>query len=371
MKRVLGLLFMVAVFAAGVLSLGAATPIGIGTLVAGGSTILMDAAPLTLDTQKIVFLRSLKEEYEQIETWMNEGEDLSMFVLEGQTLQFPEAGADPNVYKNKNTDIDSVEPEETVHKVELDVYDSQNYKIRNALLHALPFEKVQFYTKKSAESIVKKEVQDTAYAWAPKKAGNKISIIACTGAARGGYKTMTLEDIVELARDCDNKEFPVDGRNLVLPSDMWWDLVNNNEILKGQLKNLTPNGVIKPTMVEYYGFKIHKSLGKKLGIGWDVSTSKLAPQGAAITGNVVPCGFVFVASEVFHAGGNFEMFYLDKSQNPTGRAYEFGFQHRFKSDHQMSGERYSGLTRIIHREANLQFQSRHGVLVGYIFKNSV
>ena len=29
------------------------------------------------------------------------------------------------------------------------------------------------------------------------------------------------------------------------------------------------------------------------------------------------------------------------------------------------------LTRIIHREANLQFQSRHGVLVGYIFKNSV
>jgi hypothetical protein len=246
------------------------------------------------------------------------------------------------VYKNKITDIDSVEPKETVYKVELDVYDSQNYKIRNALLHALPFEKVQYYTRKSADSIVKKEVEDTAYAWAPKKAGNKISIIGSTGAARSGYKTLTLDDIVSMARDCDSKEFP-DGRNLVLPSDMWWDLVNNNEILKGQLKNLTPDGTIKPTMVEYYGFKIHKSLGEKLGIGWDTDGKKLAPQGAEITGDVVPCGLMFCSGEVFRAGGNMEMFYRDKSIDPEGRAYTFGFQHRFKSDFQMSGNRYSGL----------------------------
>jgi len=342
MKKLFGLLFMLAIVLAGILSLGSATPTGIGMLVAGSGYLLSDAPALTLDTQKIVFLRSLKEEYEAIETWMNEADDLSMFVVDGQTLQFPEAGADPSVYKNKITDIDSVEPEEAVHKVELDVYDSQNYKIRNALLHALPFEKVQYYTQKSADAIIKKEVQDTAYAWAPKAPGHKISIQASTGQPRGGFKMLTLDDIVSLARDCDKKEFP-DGRNLVLPSDMWWDLVNNNEILKGQLKNITPNGIIKPTMVEYYGFKIHKSLGDKLGIAWDVSTNKLAPQGAVIKDDVVPCGLLFCASEVFRAGGNMEMFYLDKSQNPTGRAYEFGFQHRFKSDFQMSGNRYSGL----------------------------
>jgi hypothetical protein len=343
MKRLLGLLFVSAVFMAGILSLGSATPIGISTLVAGSGTILMDTPVLTLETQKIVFLRSLKEEYDAIETWMNEAEDLSMFVVEGQTLQFPEAGADPEVYKNRITDIDNVEPEETVYRVELDVYDSQNYKIRNALLHALPFEKVQFYTNKSAESIIKKEVKDTAYAWAPKQAGNKISIQASSGPERGGYKMLTLDDVIALARDCDNKEFPSDGRNLVLPSDMWWDLVNNNDILKGQLKNLTPDGTIKPAMVEYYGFKIHKSLGDKLGIAWDTDQNKLAPQGAVIAGDVVPCGLMFCAKEVFRAGGNMEMFYLDKSQNPSGRAYEFGFQHRFKSDFQMSGNRYSGL----------------------------
>jgi len=344
MKKLFGILTLFALVAAGVFSIATATPTigGVVTLIAGGSTLLADA-PLTLDTQKIVFLRSLKEEYDKIETWMNEAEDLSMFVVDGQTLQFPEAGAPPNVYKNRITDIDSVEPEETVHKVELDVYDSQNYKIRNALLHALPFEKVQHYTKKSADSIIKKEVKDTAYAWAPKQAGHKISIKGSSGPVRGGLKMLTLEDIIALARDCDAQEFPEDGRNLVLPSDMWWDLVNNNDILKGQLKNLTPNGVIKPTVVEYYGFKIHKSLGKKLGIAWDTKLNKLAPQGAEIIGDVVPCGLLFCANEVFRCGGNMEMFYLDKSQNPSGRAYEFGFQHRFKSDFQMSGNRYSGL----------------------------
>ena len=214
-------------------------------IVCGGSTItscyvmgsggLMMAAPaVTLDTQKIVFLTSLKEEYEQIDTWLNEAEDLSAFVEHGQTLVFPEAGADPAVYKNKVTDIDNVEPEETVFRSELDVYDSQNYKIRNIHLHALPFEKVQFYTRKSAEAIVKQQIADAAWAFAPTEAGRKKIILPTTGNVRDGIKMFRLDDIASLSRAADNAEFP-DGRNLVLTSDMWWDLVNENDIRRRNL----------------------------------------------------------------------------------------------------------------------------------------
>ncbi len=309
---------------------------------AGGMTLA--AAPLTLATQKIVFLRTLKEEYEAIETWMDSAEDLSTFVEEGQTLVFPEAGADPAVYKNRNTDIDEVEPAETVHKVELDVYDSQNYKLRNILLHALPFEKVQFYARKSAKAIVKQEIADAAYAYAPSSAGAKKVIKASTGPTRSGLKSLTLDDIVSLAMDCDAAEFP-DGRNIVLPSDMWWDLVNNNAILKGQITQAQNTGVIDPKIVDYYGFKIHKSLGSKLGITWNTTTSAKAPQGTVVdvANGIVPAGLIFCDNQVFKAGGKMEMFYQDKSTNPKGRAFEFGFQHRFKADFQMSAERYSGL----------------------------
>ncbi|MBR6131458.1 MAG: hypothetical protein IKQ20_06330, partial [Bacteroidales bacterium] len=282
-------------------------------------------APLA--TQKAVFLNSLKEEYEKIDTWLANAEDLSAFVPDGQTIKFPEGGADPAVYKNRTTDVDSVEPTETVYSEDLDVYDSQNYKIRNIYLHALPFNKVQFYTRKSADSIVKKEIADAAYAFAPTQAGTKSIVMATTGDAANGFKMLTLADVLTLACQADRMQMPEGNRNLVLPSDWWWDLVSNNEILKGQLKYQQNTGTIDPKIVNYYGINIHKSLGDKLGLGYDTNTSKKAAQGAAITGTVCPAALFFCGQEVYRAGGQFEMFYKDKSVNTDGRAYEFGFQH--------------------------------------------
>lgn len=306
--------------------------------VAGGVSLAI--APLA--TQKAVFLNSLKEEYESIDTWLAEAEDLSSFAEDGQTIKFPEAGADPEVYKNRTTDVDSVEPTETVYSEDLDVYDSQNYKIRNIWLHALPFEKVQFYTRKSAKSIVKKELADAAYAYAPLQAGTKSIVLPTSGPVEDGFKQLTLADVLKLAETADRMGMP-GRRNLVLPSDWWWELVMNNEILTGQMKYQQNTGVIDPKIVNYYGIKIHKSLGDKLGLGYDTNTSKKAAQGAAVTGTVCPGALFFCGEEVYRAGGQFEMFYLDKSQNTGGRAYEFGFQHRFKAGHQMSGDRYTGI----------------------------
>lgn len=309
----------------------------------GGAGLLFAAPPVVLDTQRMVWLTSLKEEYEKIDTWLNEAEDLSSFAADGQTLIFPEAGAAPAVYKNRITDIDEVEPTETTFEVPLDVYDSQNYKLRNIYMHAIPFNKIQHYTKKSSDSIVKQEVEDAAHAFTPLQSGNKIVVVPTSGAVgANGLKMMMLEDIVTLARRCDNMQFPSDGRNLVLPSDMWWDLVTNNKILNGQLERLSMNGVIKPRIVEYYGFKIHKS-EQALNVGFDTSTNQKAPQGTIITGDVVPAGFLFISKSVFRASGQFLMFKQDLSTNTKGRAWEFGFQHRFKADFQMDGQRYSGL----------------------------
>jgi len=320
-----------------------AAVMGCAVAMFGGHTEgVLYAVPVVLDTQKMVWLTSLKEEYEKIDTWISEAEDLSSFVSEGQTLVFPEAGASPNVYVNRTTDVDSVEPTETTNEVALDVYDSQNYKIRNIYMHALSFDKIAYYTKKSADAIVKQEIADAAFAYTPTSAGNKKIVVASTGATRGLYKMLTLNDVINLARQCDAAAFPTDDRNLVLPSDMWWDLVVNNDILKGQMERQTQNGVLKPLIVEYYGFKIHKS-EQPLGLGYDTSTSQKAAQGTAITGTVVPCGFLFVKESVFRAGGQFLMFNKDLQQNTEGRAYEFGFQHRFKADYQRDGQKYGGL----------------------------
>lgn len=304
--------------------------------------VMAMAAPVLLPTQQIVFIRSLQEEYRKIDTWINEAQDLSSFVVDGQMLRFPEAGAAPEVYKNKTDDIDSVEPQEAVFDVVLDYYDSQNYKVRNIYDQALPYDKIQYYTRLSSQAIADKEVADAAYAFAPDAPGGKKVILPTTGDTRDGYKMCTLTDIVNLARACDRAGFPDAGRNLVLPSDMWWDLVANNDILKAQLSHQQNNGVVNPTIINYYGFKIHKSASNSL-VAYDVSSNTKAPQGSVITGNIVPAGFVFISTNVFRASGAFDMFLTPKQSNPTGRATEFGFSHRFKADFVLSGQRYSAM----------------------------
>lgn len=304
--------------------------------------VIAMAQPVVLPTQQIVFIRSLQEEYKKIDTWINDTQDLSSFVVDGQTLRFPEAGAAPDVYKNQTVDIDSVEPQETVFDVVLDYYDSQNYKVRNIYDHALPYDKIQYYTRLSSQAIIEKEVADAAYTFAPDTAGPKKIVMGTSGEVRDGYKMCTLTDIVNLARACDKEGFPDAGRNLVLPSDMWWDLVANNEILKAQLSYQQNNGVINPNIVNYYGFKIHKSASNSL-VAYDSSTNSKAPQGSVINGPVVPAAFVFVTTNVFRASGAFDMYLTPKLSNPTGRATEFGFSHRFKADFVLGGKRYSAM----------------------------
>ncbi len=130
-----------------------------------------------------------------------------------------------------------------------------------------PFDKIAYYTKKSADSVIKQEVEDAAHAFAPEQSGNKVVVLGTSGAVNAsGVKMATVNDIVSLARACDAAAFPDEGRNLVLPADMWWDLVVNNDVLKGQMERQPQNGVIKPNIVEYYGFKIHKST-QQLNVG--------------------------------------------------------------------------------------------------------
>lgn len=304
---------------------------------------ILAIAPLA--TQKAVFLNVLKDEYHEIDTWLNEATDLSSFVVDGQTLKFPEGGAYPKVYKDRTEDVDSMEPTESVHSEDLNVYDTQNYKIRNIWLHALPFDKVQYYVKNAAEAIKIEVVKDGAYNIMPSTvlSNDKRVVIPATGTAEDGRKTICLADIKTLAKQCDNKRFFKKGRNLVLPSDMWWGLVNNNNVLETQISNQQKVGVYNPDIVEYCGIKIHKSYGDELGLTWDTSTNKKGAQGAVLTDTVAPCALFFCSDAIYRADGEFKMFYNNMENNPTGRADEFGYQHRQKTGHQYADQKYTGV----------------------------
>jgi hypothetical protein len=312
----------------------------VGGIALASGFVKKDKANAYITLNREIFIGSLKDAYLEENTWLDNAEDLSQFVDQNQTLKFGEAGANPAVYVNKTDDVDSVEPTEIPNAIDLDTYDSQNYKIRNINLSTLPYNKIEFYTKKSAEAIRLKEALTAAYSFSPTSAGDKKIILPTTGDALGGFKKLTLDDIQKLAEQMDVAKFPKAGRNLVLDPAMWWQLINNNDILKAQMQFQQKIGVIDPTIVNYYGIIIHKYTHE---VGYNVNTSTKAALGTAIGGNVVNVGFAFVKNEVFRASGAFNMVYMPFASNTAGRAYEMGFQHRFKAGFQRANEKYSAL----------------------------
>ncbi len=314
----------------------------VGAMSLASGFVKKDKANAYITLNREIFIGSLKDAYVEENTWLDQAEDLSQFVDLNQTLKFGEAGAMPDVYVNKTDDVDSVEPTETPNAVDLDTYDSQNYKIRNINLNTLPYEKISFYTKKSALAIREKEALAAAFAFAPssESLANKRIILPTSGEAKSGFKMATIEDIQLLAEAADTAKFPKNGRNLVLEPVLWWELIRNNDILKAQIQYQQKIGIIDPSIVNWYGITIHKY---SHGVGWNANTSAKAALGTAIGGNVVNSGFLFCSNEVFRASGAFDMAYTPFSSNPTGRAYVFGFQHRFKTGFQRANEKYSAL----------------------------
>lgn len=298
-----------------------------------GSLIPKDKGLAFAGLQREVWLPSLQEQYEQKRDWMNGLSDLSAFVDTNQVLHFAEIGDYPAVYKNRNTDIDEVEPSETPNEIPLDTYDSQNYKIRKASLYGIPYAKVEAYTRQSSEAIRLQEAKVCAYAISPDEdnaAGKKI-IIPTTGDDNGiGLKGLILEDIARLAQAMDSAKFPEPetGRHLTLTTNMWWELVLSNAILKGQIERQQVVGVINPMVVDYCGFRIHRYDAE---IGFDLAAKKKSPEGTAITGDIVPLAFAYCTREAWKAEGSWSLFDLPINTNTRGRAYEFGFQHRFKA----------------------------------------
>ena len=308
-----------------------------------GSLIPQQPGMTTMALQREVWLPSLQEQYVQNRDWMNGLSDLSQFVDDNQVLHMAEIGDYPTVYKNKTDDVDSVEPTETPKDVSLDTYDSQNYKIRKIGLYGIPYAKVEAYTRQSAMAIRLKEAKTCAYAIAPDvdlQASKKI-LIPTTGADVGtGYQSLTIADVMNLARIMDVNIFPEKetGRHLVLTSNMFWELIMSSDVLKAQIGFQQRPGYQDVNQLEFWGFKIHRYDAL---VPYDQDAAAKAAEGTLITGNIVPMSFGFCTREAWKGEGAWSMFDRPITTNTTGRAYEFGFQHRFKAGLYRTAQKYS------------------------------
>ena len=256
--------------------------------------------------------------------------------VEYNTIDFAAVGTDPVILKNNSTwPIVAVQRTDTALQVVLDTYDSTTTRIRNVEEIEAQYNKLQSVTAQHKLNLGLQITNEALVNYAPSSNSTNTPVIQTTGATKtivlaGGTLStvgnrLTLTDISNLQERWDILDYPQDGRRLVLCPTHRRDLMDADSALFKEFTNLKDG----QASINIFGFEIMTYSTTAM---YTKSTYAKKAFGAAVDlVNDVPCSQAYVLGEVMRAMGDTEMFYKDKLINPEQRAYEIGFQQRFKA----------------------------------------
>ncbi len=264
---------------------------------------------------KEIWLPEIMEGFYPEASFLTEARDFSAFV-ENDKINLAEAGVNPNVLINNSTyPVPTSERGDLAISMELDVYDTENTLLRNAEKAEQSYDKMKSIMYGHKQAMLQRFQQKASHAFAPLSNASDTPVIVCTGGDNGsGNKSLKFEDILTLSQRWDDRDFPAEGRILVLSTQHVADLRKQSI---SQFKEFLKSN-------ELFGFKVYKY--SKLPV-FNKSTGVKKAFGAAATpATDVIASIAFHKQEVMRADGRVKMFAdLD---NPKERGDIIGFQKR-------------------------------------------
>ena len=195
--------------------------------------------------------------------------------VEDYAVHVPQAGSGVTVVKNR-TQLPAAVSERVDDQLTyyLDEYTTDPILIRNIEKIQLSYDKRMSVMKNKIQLINQQLGDDGAYNWilglgAAPTVGATSGVFLTTGAAEsyslfpsltaatGTRKAFTLGDILQLRGKLDRDNVSQEGRYLLVPSDMWYDLTTNNVSVLGSRLYLPDDTLVKDGAVaKIYGFSI-------------------------------------------------------------------------------------------------------------------
>jgi len=256
--------------------------------------------------QKEVWIQDIKEVLFAGNEFWNHSVDHSEFVSD-KIVHVPQSGANPNTEKNRTVFPATItERADTELVYTLDEYSTDPIRVRNIDEIQTSYGKRNSVLGQNSKTIVNDAARNTLFDWAAPAA----NVIQTSGGletfkpagATGTRKAITLADIQALGRLFDSQEMPEDGRFLLLPSDMYWQLHNNSDVFNNDFMGVPglPSGVIR----DLFGFNIMK---RSSTVIYDVANAAKAVDAAsAATDNLA--ALAWHDNEVSKAIGDVDVF---------------------------------------------------------------
>lgn len=273
--------------------------------------------------QREIWARTIVEGLFADNSFASKSVDDSEHVNEGKRVHIPNAGAPPDVKKNRSTVPASASKRTDVDvDYELDEFTTDPIVIPHAETVELSYNKRNSVVKQSKNKLIDDAAQSLLYSWEP----GMEQCISTSGAAEPAYtdkatgnrKAVTKKDIRKLMTKFDRDNVPEAGRYLLLDATMYAHLLDSMTETES-IGFFNAADVKKGVIGELYGFKVMKR-SQVLRYKSDGTLSEFDKEGTA-TDNAA--ALAWHEDSVSRALGEVEVF--DKTRDPLyyGDLYSF------------------------------------------------
>lgn len=277
----------------------------------GGPTMAFAAV-----AKKEIAERELIKHFRHSGTWLERVPSKNQWVG-NDVIKLNEIGADPEVLINNNTYPIAVSTRtDTSSAISLFKYSTENTKVSNDELYALPYDKVGSVQQQHRETLEERTQEHALHSLAPVANTIDTPIMVTTGDDDGtGRKRLRSQDLINYKKKLDDLKIPKKGRVLVLCPAHIADLLLEDKNLNIQYQNHTTGAIAK----NYYSFEIYEDIIPPL---YDASLNKIAFNSET---EGTEASVLFLAQRTAKARGSVQR-YLAKAENdPQNRQTVIGF----------------------------------------------
>lgn len=210
---------------------------------------------------KEIWIADVQEALNQNADFLPYSTDHSGYVAFG-TVHLPQSGANPTVIVAPSTfPLTVSERTDTDRTYSLVQYALQPTLITNIDELQISYDKRQSVIGQQLSTLTQTIGNYVATSWAATGASN---LIATTGAAgttlapgaTGTRKQVALLDIANLAAKLDNDNIPRNGRKLLMPVGMFWELFTISDIVRASYNGFQVNALATGVVAQLFGFDI-------------------------------------------------------------------------------------------------------------------
>ena len=270
--------------------------------------------------QKQIWINQINENFYPDSSFLNFVKDFSNLV-EYDTINMAEAGADPNVIINGNTyPIKIVQRTDKNVTIVLDKFETENTLVRRPEAIELAFDKLESVLMGHRNDLRAVTAKKAAHAFAPLKNTEYTPVLRTTGETTGnGRKRLAVADILALKEEYDAMDTPLENRYLVLNPRHVTDLILFDTKAFKDIVDLTDG---KPKR-----FAGCNMLQTSITPTYNNTTLEKVVYDAEKAETDTFCSFSFCSDEVMKADGEIHLY--SRYDDPEQRGTIVGFDKRF------------------------------------------